>query len=144
MQGKIVIQERFKHAVMNRPRKAALGNSEPPFSLPVGAAQPRRGSCKGSDPVPGGGRSPLKPPGSLPPSFCSSDARRARLPQAALTQAALTRGQRRAARSLLGPGPSWEMRHLRRAGLLSHDRYRYRYIPHLFERTFKMEIYRHV
>lgn len=78
MQGKIVIQERFKHAVMNRPRKAALGNSEPPFSLPVGAAQPRRGSCKGSDPVPGGGSSPLKPPGSLPPSFCSSAARGAR------------------------------------------------------------------
>lgn len=98
MQGKIVIQERLKHAVMNRPRRAALGNSEPPFTLPAGGPAPAL-------PLSGGagrwGSSPLKPPGPLPPSFCFLGALggpwSGRLPPAwlpELPQAVFTRGKR--------------------------------------------------
>lgn len=63
MQGKIVIQKRLKHAVMNRPRRTALGNSELPFALPAGGPAPVLPRCRGSS-------SSRKPPASLPPSFC--------------------------------------------------------------------------
>lgn len=115
---------------MNRPRRAALGNSEPPFALPAGAPAPPLPLSRGG----GEGSSPLKPPGSLPPSFVFPPgpavlggvwSGRARLPE--LPQAAFTRGIAAFGPvPPLGPGPRWEMRHLRRAGLLSHDRDIYR------------------
>lgn len=102
MQGKIVIQGRLKHAVMNRPGRAALGNSVPPFALPAGGpalALPLSGGGGGGQQPSEAARFPptlllLPPgrsagpgaagPGSPPPPPA------ARLPE--LSQAAFTRG----------------------------------------------------
>lgn len=97
MQGKIVIQGRLKHAVMNRPGRAALGNSVPPFALPAGGPAPALPLSRGGQQPSEAARFPptllLLPPGrSAGPGAAGpgSPPPPARLPE--LSQAAFTRG----------------------------------------------------
>lgn len=104
MQGKIVIQKRLKHAVMNRPRRTALGNSEPPFALPAGGPAPVLPRCRGGQQLYEAARFPpalvLLPPGPAAGSGTAGPGAPppARLPE--LPQAAFTRGI-----SAVQPGP---------------------------------------